>query len=438
MTILILYETKHSNEIYSEEYITLDLTEGNSTKKELNELRQQIVSQVLSEFSIIGNKSRLRQFKNNKPDRVNTEEQEKIKHRESNERRVTSFPCTPKTKEKAYEFFRESQEDVKELVDNIYFDSIARKVDVQKKPIKDECVQTIPIMKLEEFKEKLLGRKESEKKLFAESSSLPIIGDKIASLAVLNEIKETSQKEDINQHTELYEKKLSTTEFQDTLKIVQIDNEIISEKNTNNFEDQEEEKYRVDINDYEGDWEEKDVFGSFARDETDAILIMKTNDGKLIDKRGRNVNNFGYLIDKNGNIVSTEGKFVMDKEEFDAEMGKSTFIEEEVIKEEPKINTLIEENNDEKIIETRVLEVDIGNNDKPNKRLNVAVNIQSTTIKEDQELLVRNNEEKVKRTGSVKKSKKNNINTINGHRVFPSDFRWNNSLMDNKNNYKNQ
>lgn len=46
--------------------------------------------------------------------------------------------------------------------------------------------------------------------------------------------------------------------------------------------------------------------GKFDRDPTDNIIMIQTEDGDLIDKENRTVNERGYLVDPKGNIIDNK------------------------------------------------------------------------------------------------------------------------------------
>ena len=64
-------------------------------------------------------------------------------------------------------------------------------------------------------------------------------------------------------------------------------------------------------------FEIEDVLGEFELDLDGNQIIIKTKDGKLNDKYGRQVNRRGYLLDPAGNVVTRGGIFIFFKEEID-------------------------------------------------------------------------------------------------------------------------
>jgi len=66
--------------------------------------------------------------------------------------------------------------------------------------------------------------------------------------------------------------------------------------------------------------DDKELLGSFDRDEYDnSILIMQGKDGRLRDKKGRQVNKYGYLTDDKGNIYRKDGSLAYTSDQFDFE-----------------------------------------------------------------------------------------------------------------------
>lgn len=51
-------------------------------------------------------------------------------------------------------------------------------------------------------------------------------------------------------------------------------------------------------NEEKRNFNENDILGDFDRDDDGDIIILRNKKGKLVDKRGRRVNDRGYLIDK--------------------------------------------------------------------------------------------------------------------------------------------
>ena len=63
-----------------------------------------------------------------------------------------------------------------------------------------------------------------------------------------------------------------------------------------------------------------DIRGSFDYDEQGfKIMLMKKEEGDLIDRCGSKVNKLGYLIDQTGNIVSSHGAMIFKRSELVSE-----------------------------------------------------------------------------------------------------------------------
>jgi hypothetical protein len=65
------------------------------------------------------------------------------------------------------------------------------------------------------------------------------------------------------------------------------------------------------------DFDIEDIIGDFQIDNKGNNLIIKTKDGKLNDKYGRDVNRRGYLVDEEKNVITKRGIFIFYREEID-------------------------------------------------------------------------------------------------------------------------
>jgi hypothetical protein len=57
----------------------------------------------------------------------------------------------------------------------------------------------------------------------------------------------------------------------------------------------------------------RDIIGDFDKDRSGNIIIRRDKENKMVDKKGRRVNNKGYLIDGEENVINLDGKMVFDK-----------------------------------------------------------------------------------------------------------------------------
>ena len=57
--------------------------------------------------------------------------------------------------------------------------------------------------------------------------------------------------------------------------------------------------------------------GQFEIDDAGNYIILRNDDGKLLDKDGRIVNKRGYLIDKAGNIINRKHELIFKVQELD-------------------------------------------------------------------------------------------------------------------------
>eukprot|EP00826_Nyctotherus_ovalis_P043416 TRINITY_DN456_c0_g3_i2.p1 TRINITY_DN456_c0_g3~~TRINITY_DN456_c0_g3_i2.p1 ORF type:complete len:662 (-),score=210.64 TRINITY_DN456_c0_g3_i2:65-2050(-) len=447
MICMILYEAKYGPmlpENFFEHTDSYDITQQGLPDGEKPEpTSQNLLTTLFSRFP------KQEPPVDKKGQRINSEPDIEIKE-EEDQRKLKSFPCSPRTQEKAYNFFNEDPQD-QELADNV----ISVPVDVDPNEAKepkektDSLNQTIPMAKLQELKKKLQVIPEEPKRLFdldssEENPANPLEISERSSKVVssdapppdtkgkegtsnkdsqdtllqtsdkpINEYKRkggaldlraaiskdfTSQnigcktffdgkqvpeifdssegfkfsmvKLDQSRNVEtLHDKSKEDTsllegrgftfdgaEVQERskkpLKLPVKDKTISTEKpkSLNNEEEssfaQEEEKEpkaasTIFISDIIVPIEEsvkpedklfernpncplniENIFGEFDVDETNAILISETLDGKLIDKKGRKVNKYGYLIDNDGNIIDVNGEIVFRKEDFEREINR--------------------------------------------------------------------------------------------------------------------
>ncbi len=54
------------------------------------------------------------------------------------------------------------------------------------------------------------------------------------------------------------------------------------------------------------DFELADIMGEFEIDDLGNFIILRGENGELLDKKERRVNRRGYLIDRFGNIINKE------------------------------------------------------------------------------------------------------------------------------------
>jgi len=55
------------------------------------------------------------------------------------------------------------------------------------------------------------------------------------------------------------------------------------------------------------DFELADIMGEFEIDDLGNFIILRGEQGELLDKRERRVNRRGYLVDRFGNVINKEG-----------------------------------------------------------------------------------------------------------------------------------
>ena len=60
-------------------------------------------------------------------------------------------------------------------------------------------------------------------------------------------------------------------------------------------------------------FEMMDISGDLDKDRNGNIIIRRDRDNRMVDKKGRRVNNKGYLVDEEDNVVNNEGKTIFDK-----------------------------------------------------------------------------------------------------------------------------
>jgi hypothetical protein len=67
------------------------------------------------------------------------------------------------------------------------------------------------------------------------------------------------------------------------------------------------------------DFELEDIMGEFEIDDSGNYIIMRGEDGKLLDKNMKQVNQRGYLIDRAGNIVNKKQELIFKHVELDSD-----------------------------------------------------------------------------------------------------------------------
>ena len=65
------------------------------------------------------------------------------------------------------------------------------------------------------------------------------------------------------------------------------------------------------------DFELADIMGDFEIDDLGNYIIMRGENGELLDSRERLVNRRGYLVDRFGNVISIHGAVIFKKIELD-------------------------------------------------------------------------------------------------------------------------
>lgn len=67
------------------------------------------------------------------------------------------------------------------------------------------------------------------------------------------------------------------------------------------------------------DFEINDILGAFEIDDQGNLLILRGEQGELLDTNERLVNKRGYLIDKFGNVVNRTGKTIFKRDQLDSD-----------------------------------------------------------------------------------------------------------------------
>ena len=67
------------------------------------------------------------------------------------------------------------------------------------------------------------------------------------------------------------------------------------------------------------DFELADIMGEFEIDDLGNFIIMRGDDGELLDKRERSVNRRGYLVDRFGNVINNQGNIIFKAVELDVD-----------------------------------------------------------------------------------------------------------------------
>jgi hypothetical protein len=62
-----------------------------------------------------------------------------------------------------------------------------------------------------------------------------------------------------------------------------------------------------------------DIMGEFEIDDAGNYIILRGDEGELLDRRERAVNKRGYLIDKGGNVINQTSKVIFKFEELDSD-----------------------------------------------------------------------------------------------------------------------
>jgi hypothetical protein len=62
-----------------------------------------------------------------------------------------------------------------------------------------------------------------------------------------------------------------------------------------------------------------DIMGEFEIDDSGNYIILRGDDGKLMDKNGQVVNKRGYLVDKHGNIINKRHELIFKVIELDSD-----------------------------------------------------------------------------------------------------------------------
>ena len=65
------------------------------------------------------------------------------------------------------------------------------------------------------------------------------------------------------------------------------------------------------------DFELADIMGEFEIDDLGNFIIMRGDNGELMDQKERSVNRRGYLVDRFGNVINNEGNIIFRAVELD-------------------------------------------------------------------------------------------------------------------------
>jgi len=359
LLVLLCYElisSKNTKATLEKEYTRLndqlvEVTEANKNRKEM-------LDKVFDKL-----------FKKNKPKRRRSFGASTNYNKETDPRRISSFPSSPKTAKdravplKKYGIDEDRVIPPDELPNAVYSESAPRKKLNPIKPSVDFCCQSPTFIKIDAFKKHLKVQGYKFKKMFDNTPKLEIIQESsdehedtmskfkalIPSVFITTtpnyaeEDKCMGTKRPISppQSTEEgflptvsrplpYNSKEQTLardrvkKFKSKAKDLSIINKLPAAfKEKEGFKcsitglKQEQSKVRgvEEVND-------KDILGEFDIDPSDdCILIRENENGELVDLRNRIVNRYGYLIDKEGNIINQQGLFFMSKEDFERETG---------------------------------------------------------------------------------------------------------------------
>ena len=67
------------------------------------------------------------------------------------------------------------------------------------------------------------------------------------------------------------------------------------------------------------DFDLPDIMGEFEIDDAGNYIILRNDDGQLLDKHMRQVNKRGYLIDRNGNVINRNCELIFRVMELDSD-----------------------------------------------------------------------------------------------------------------------
>lgn len=67
------------------------------------------------------------------------------------------------------------------------------------------------------------------------------------------------------------------------------------------------------------DFELQDIMGEFEIDDLGNYIIMRGENGELLDKMERLVNRRGYLVDRFGNVINRQGNIIFKVVELDVD-----------------------------------------------------------------------------------------------------------------------